>query len=128
MRNVLRYLPVIWHDSEADYDGLLEFMEVKLRSMREWQKPGLTLGSVNAPKHYRQLTICSELCRRLREDDYYRNAGYAGRRDPEDRRDKWSAYSPAKQQRIARHSHYMQMQDQRMLGEVMGKHLLWWWY
>ncbi len=113
-----RYFWVVWHDDDCDYDGLLAFMEVKLRGMERLHREG-EVQCVGWERIARQLQICRVLCARLRADDYFCNAGY----DHEG----WSGMSDKKQARIARHSHVMAIQDQRHLGQILGKHLMRWW-
>jgi hypothetical protein len=72
LRNCWRYLPLIWHDRDCDFAYLLRLMEEKLRRM------SVAIGDEGhlllARQKGRELRVCAELCRRIREDDYYENA------------------------------------------------------
>jgi hypothetical protein len=109
VRNLWRWLPVIWFDCDWDWCYLAELMEVKLRRMAEHEeRRGHHVTSLLDAKRQR---VCAELLRRLREDDYFRNAerrfGHTG-----------LAADFAMQQRRA---------DQRYLGVLLGKYLTHWW-
>jgi hypothetical protein len=110
VRNVLRWIPVIWFDIDWDHSALLQILEYKFRRMAEqFERHGMTIST---PQIAKQLRICAVLCRRLNEEEYYENAakafGYGTKA--------WSKECSA-----------VQNQDQEMLGRIIGKYLCHWW-
>lgn len=108
LRNLRRWAPVIWWDADFDWDFLAEIMERKLRWMaedtRNWHVCGAELDR-------KRMLLCAELLRRLRDDEYWRNAV---KRYGET---SLAADAARRQQR----------EDQRYLGVVLGKYLNHWW-
>lgn len=68
---VRRYGRLIWNNRDWDFCFLLDLLEAKFRWMAvECGDLGHHVGSEREGK---QLRVCAELCRRIREDSYYRN-------------------------------------------------------
>lgn len=62
------YKDLLWNDRDWDFYYLLAFMERKLRRMADEAKNhGYHVGS---DRNARRMLIASELCRRIKEDDY----------------------------------------------------------
>ena len=110
VRNVIRWIPVIWFDADFDHSFLLEIMEYKFRRMAERHERAQVIADWS--KVARQLRICALLCRRMSNESYSDNAaagyGYGTRA--------W-----------ANEWRNVQNQDQEMLGRIIGKHLQEWW-
>jgi hypothetical protein len=106
-KNVLRWMPVIWLDSDFDWDDLATVMEYKLRRMSRVVGNGHTL---NCGHYGRQMLICAEILKRLREDDYGAWMETRGRG-----RDAARLYGK-----------HMKSQ-QELLGKLIGRHLRAWW-
>lgn len=71
---VWAYKDLLWNDRDWDFSYLLAFMERKLRRMAdEARDHGYHTSS---DRNARRMLIASELCRRIREDDY-ESAGMA---------------------------------------------------
>lgn len=102
VKNIIRWTPIVWDDADFDWEYLARIMEYKMRRM-------VKHFIVGSERYAHQLTICAELLKRLRDDDY-------PSRDPRPHDRLW-----------ADHWIYMERQDQRMLGEIIGKHLCSWW-
>src|SRR5574337_1074694 len=108
--NLWRWLPVIWFDDDYDWDFLARIMEIKFRRLAVRLENGYTL---NGPRLGKQARTCAVLLHRLQEERYFENAGY----DPET----WKAWTSDCAKWIATHAAYMGAQDQRYLGELIGK-------
>jgi hypothetical protein len=107
--NVIRWAPVIWYDADFDWDYLANVMEYKLRRMANWfDEWG---NHVNAEHDARQMRVCAELLKRLRDDDYWENAKI-----------RFGATAQASKY-AGRHA----ANDQAYLGKTIGKHLRCWW-
>lgn len=127
LRNLRAYFPIIWNDADFDQCYLLELMEFKLGRMAKLhQNTGHLQRCLTTAK---QLRVASELCRRVRVDEYCELA-YARHRE------KWGTGWPpetiqpkeAKEYRvIMEHEAYMQKQDLVYLGKLFAKHCLTWW-
>jgi hypothetical protein len=108
--NILRWTPVIWFDLDCDWTFLNEILEYKFRRMAK------SIGDeghlVRSARYGRQLTVCAELCKRMREDKYAENAS----RTFPDRGTDW-----AKSIRRSKD------QDNRYLGLLIGKYYRHWW-
>ena len=74
---------------------------------------------IGREKRVRQLKTCRVLCHRLQEDEYLENA-WEGE-------ESWFRTPEKKRSRIVRHAITMAAQDQRYLGQILGKHLMEWW-
>jgi hypothetical protein len=109
IRNVWRWLPIIWRDRDWDWEYIAKVLEFKLRKHAELEETcGHHVGSELDAKRMR---ICIALLRRLREDEYFENA---------QRR-----FRNARQAGDFAHLH--QRADQRYLGLILGKYLTHWW-
>ena len=97
--NIIRWTPIIWGDEDFDWCFLARVMEWKLHTMSSFfQKYGHHIGS---SRDARQMLICAELLRRLREDESDGLDGLVH----EKRMRGW----------------------QMMCGAIIGKHLRNWW-
>ena len=99
IRNVIRWIPVIWEDEDFDWAYLARVMEFKMRNMSNYLK---NYGHhVNSDKDAKNLLICTNLLRRLIEDD------------------------PSG---VSFQTHENRMNEyQETLGKMIGKHLMTWW-
>lgn len=114
LRNLRLWRRVIWNLVEGDYSSLVELMRHWLRlEAAGMRRRGIV---ADAKRIAKQMDVCAALLGRLSErpHSYWARARWrAGeRRTPSDQ---------------ARHSEYLQNQDTRYLGHLLGKHLLGWW-
>lgn len=110
LRNLKRWLPIIWKDQDWDHCYLLTMMETKFKYMaNHHQYHGVLLRRDRTAK---QLRICELLCRRLNEENYYDNAD---KRHP-DRGKFWA-------EQVKSSAEY----DNYYLGRMIGKYLREWW-
>lgn len=116
VRNLWRWLPVIWFDADFDWDHTAQILEIKLRRLADHMANGHHLRGARDAK---QARTCAELLKRLQADDYFGNAGY----DPKT----WGSLPDYRQRQIAQHAKAMANQDQRYLGLLLGKYLCNWW-
>ena len=101
--NSFRWIPVIWHDEDFDWEFLARIMEWKLRRMsRLFQKHGHGLLS---DRDARNTLICAELLKRLIQDEIS---------------------EPITRSSVYRHDIRMK-EWQELLGKILGKHLTGWW-
>ena len=120
IRNGLRNIPIffeaVWWFRAWDYNGLLGLIETAAKEMARGHKEyGHT---VNSEKTVRQLTIVFELCRRLREDNYFENAGYQS--------DKWKDLPDYQRTQIVKHSAAVAKNDAIYLGKQFKFVQHWW--
>lgn len=116
VRNLYRWLPVIWFDSDFDWEDTARILEIKLRRLADCMEHG---DHVNGVRDARRARTCAALLNRLQDDEYFRNAGY----NPET----WDRIPNKEGQRICKHADAMATQDQRYLGLLLGKYLRNWW-
>jgi hypothetical protein len=106
----------IWHFDTCDYAPLLRIIHVATKEMaRLYREHPLVVG---AEKTAKQLTVVSELCKRLEADDYFENAGHDG--------DSWQRLPDHRQRQIAKHAEYMAKQDTEYLGKMLTRVRYWW--
>lgn len=115
IRNVYRFFPEVWWHRSFDSDGMLAFIEKSATLLEKTIENG---HLANGERYAKQLMQVRVLCRRLRADDYFRNAGY----DPYI----WESIPGYRATQIAQHSHYMAKQDAERLGK-MFKFVQHWW-
>ena len=116
IRNLWRWLPVIWFDDDSDWDYTAIILEIKLRRLADCMEHGYR---TNGKRHARQARTCAALLKRLIADEYFDNAGYC--------RSTWPALPNARCRQIIEHAERMAQQDQRYLGMLLGKYLRNWW-
>jgi len=107
IRNIIRYLPLIWNDRDWDWMYLALLMEAKLRYMSVSTKDWHVMG---APRTRRQTMICAHLLHRILADDYMTNA------------QKSFPYRAALLM-----SERQKKEDLAYFGKLMGKHMIGWW-
>jgi len=115
VNNLFIFFEAVWWFRSWDWSGLAELIEVAAKQMRRAQENGCHTGS---ERYAKQLLVVQNLCRRLREDNYFENAGYNDKT--------WKQMPEFRTRQIARHSTYMSQQDALYLGK-MFKFLQCWW-
>lgn len=69
IKNVLRWIPIIWRDRDWDHTFLYIILQFKLSNMEKYlRKHG---HSVNAEKDAHRIKICVTLLKRLLNDEYH---------------------------------------------------------
>jgi hypothetical protein len=106
--NIFRWAKLIWFDRDFDWVLMARLMEVKLTRMADVFENG---RHTNYKLDARRCRMCAQLLKRLRDDNYFEKAQ--------------SIFGQSKY--AAEHAKYMQAQDQRYLGMVIGKYLTHWW-
>lgn len=109
IRNIFRWLPIIWFDRDFDWEFLAEIMEFKLRKMAASTKDWHVAG---ADKDRRNMLICAELLRRQKE-------GLTFYMDNAERR--W------KGRHAVEVAIRQEREDLKYLGYILGKYLTHWW-
>ncbi len=110
--NLVRWFPVVWRDRDFDHAYLLAVMEFKFKSMADsFERRSM---HVNGERDVRQLRVCAELCKRLREDEYLERH--------------WDRTTKASEKATIGLPDEIARQDQRALGIMIGRHLRRWWY
>ena len=99
IRNVIRWIPVVWYDQDFDWSFLSRIMEYKLRRMSKCIGKG---GFEGSKKCGRQMLICAEILKRLDEDKMGK---------------------PHRVNIVENNKTYLQ----RYLGTIIGKYLRHWW-
>src|SRR6266852_301674 len=110
IRNIIRWMPIIWGDDDCDWSWLAIIMEFKFRNMARLQRQ-FSIHSDNK-KTVKQLMVCAELCKRLHEEKYH------------DR--KITSMRLFKKQILD--GEEIADQDSQLLGRMIGKHLRRWWH
>jgi hypothetical protein len=110
VKNVFRWIPLIWFDRDYDHAYLSRIMEYKLRRMATVFENGHhTTGKVDA----KRCRVCAELLRRLEADDYMDNAE--------------RIFGVGNSPFTVRHAVAQQRHEQKYLGTLIGKYLTSWW-
>lgn len=110
VRHAIRWLRFGWYDDDCDWAYLAEAMEIKLRCMASlFTNPAAPSRRDGISR--KQMLVCAALLRRLRDDEYWINA----------------VRSFGETRRAAEHAGYLQDQDQKYLGVVLGRNLISWW-
>jgi hypothetical protein len=100
IKNIIRWIPIIWEDYDWDWEYLANIMEYKLRRMSKQFKKD-SPWSYSANRNSKDTLICAELIKRIRADD-----------------DTGGNYKI--------HSERMKSWN-KMLGDIIGKRLQHWW-
>jgi len=148
IRNLFRWLPVIWRDRTWDAHYLYSLLEFKFKNMeKDFRRCSWHVG---AEKQADQIKVCRLLCKRLKEEEY--TTPYDDRNKPHNewfRRKVEESFhaEPDEKGHIilvkqhepdepegrwifsqAEHENYMKQQDLDLLGKIIRKHSLGWWY
>lgn len=116
VRFVFLFADAVWHFDTCDYAPLMRLVHVATKEMaRLYKEHGHV---VDSEKIARQLTVVSELCKRIEADDHFTNAGY----NPKT----WRDLPDCERQRIVKHTEYMAKQDAAYLGKMMARVQCWW--
>ena len=99
IRNIIRWLPIVWKDEDYDWEYLARIMEVKMRWMSDHFKDYPIVA--DSKEMSKELLICIELIKRLRKDSFAGNT------------------YKEKDANAQRH--------QEMLGRIIGRKLRCWW-
>lgn len=110
VRNVMRWIPVIWFDADWDYAYLLDIMAYKFRRMAEWHERAQIIADWE--KVARQCRTCAVLCERMSAGNYSGNAASG------------FVYGT---KAWGMEINHVQQQDREMLGRIIGKYLDHWW-
>ncbi len=109
-RNLYRWFNMVWRDDNCSYESLLEFMEVKMRSMAAFHEAhGVTVDRLRTA---RQLRSAAVLCQRLREENYHDSAAAAYGDGTKAWAQEWSN---------------VERQDRELLGKIISRHVTKWW-
>lgn len=107
VKNLYRWIPIIWFDMDFDWVFLAALMEVKLRFMVKNTDYWMVADKKKAK---RNMLVCAELLKRLKNDNYYEDA-----------------CKVFKGKNAALHSIVCMNNDQKYLGKILGKYLNHWW-
>lgn len=116
LRNLRTFFWAVWRFETWDYDGLLGLMEAAMLQMRNRHRTQRI--TADHAKLAKQLTVCTELIKRLRADNYFENAGYNG--------EAWRSVPQARASRIVAHATYMQKQDVDYFCRMFRNVQCWW--
>ena len=102
IKNIIKWIPVIFFDRWYDWSYLTVIMEFKLRDMaKNFEKYGHYIGS---SKDAKRMLICAILLKRINSDEYYKTSNYN-----------------------AKIAEYRRDYDLYYLFKIMNKHLVSWW-
>lgn len=112
LSNFWRFRKSVYHFNASDYSYLLWLMADATQEMsRHHREDGV---AADRDKMARQLLVVTELCKRLREGNYFMMAGYR------------RGLTSAQASRVFAHSDYMAKQDVEYLGKML-RHMRSWW-
>lgn len=138
IRNVIRWIPLIYRDRDWDYVYLMEIIKFKLENMEEcFRKYGCTVDSKRKAKEMR---ICIKLLGRIAEDDYCE-------KEYDDHYEKWGRpefkdhtikcskiitkddelQSRKESNRLYEKEEKLKKQDMDLLFKIMRRKILGWW-
>ena len=142
IKNIIRWLPIIWRDRDWDYGFIYEILYQKLKNMELFFRSDKVYAK-DALKFAHQIMVAKNLCKRLSEDNYLHNAMFwHDKKYPEPivfefEPDEISGYKkllPDKNlkrsqsfKKCGEHSRYMKKQDLDYLFKYMRKHIQNWW-
>ena len=107
IRNIIRWIPIIWDDHDWDWVFLAQIMEYKLGRMAiEIGDRGHHLGR---ERNAKQMRGCQHLMKRIIADEYHENA------------QKGHPY------KYVQHGMMMEKQDLEYFGKIFGKYFRHWW-
>lgn len=66
--NIVRWVPILWRDTDWDYSGLYEIIEYKIRNMRTHQLEHANHTDANEVAE--QMKTAADCLKRLRDDNY----------------------------------------------------------
>lgn len=72
IKNIIRWIPVLWDDHDWDHAYLIRMMHAKIRNMRQYHEEAQFTGDWE--ETVKQLKIAEDCLYRLSEDDYNREA------------------------------------------------------
>jgi hypothetical protein len=110
VRNLWRWLPIVWFDQDFDWSFLALIMEQKLRWMARKE---VFHNHSDAARQIGQMLLCAELLKRIQERDY----SYWGN----------AVQIFGKTSLAAQHAAEMERFDLQELGRILGKHMTSWW-
>lgn len=120
--NLWRFRKVVWRFDRCDYAHLLQLISFGAKEIASHHKehPIVT----DADRIAKELTIVSELCRRLADDDYFLLA--SGAKDWLDVRAMLKGMNSKQKSRIFAHQEYLAKQDVAYLGKAFKRVRCWW--
>jgi hypothetical protein len=113
--SLIAWWPLIWNDRDWDHAYLLDILALKLRRMSDLQRD--YGNGVNHMRYSRQLLVCSVLCKRIRDDNYYEEAEKAFGKSRDKNGHHWYITMA-----MANQKH-----EQELLGKMIGKYISYWW-
>jgi hypothetical protein len=146
IKNLIRWLPIIWEDRDWDNYFLLKIIEFKLRNMEKFFR---TKGHhLYAERDAKKINTCRILCTRITKDNYYDNvfANFHkkwGRTKLDSKKIEGTDFlellidadltEEQKLEKIKDRKHlwkeedYLKKQDLDLLFKLMRKHIQYWW-
>ena len=115
IHNIFTFFEAIWWFHSWDWTGMIYLLEVSAHEMRLSQSLGIHVG---AEREAKRLLIVETLCKRLREDEYFTQAGHC--------QETWDSLPNHERTHIAKHSEYMAKQDTLYLGKMIKFVQHWW--
>ena len=125
----IAYLPIVWGNEEWDWAYLFELMEFKLRRMQKAHENDK--WHTNAHVYARQLLVCAELLKRIREDNYTTGMyegffeKYGSPLDPS--RKELTPEGVKEFRRLTAYETSMKQQDIMLFCKLFSKYYAHWW-
>ena len=142
IKNIIRWLPVIYKDRDWDQGYIFELLYFKLKNMQEFFESDNT-WSADTNKTAKQIMVAKSLCKRIVDNDYLERAltdyhlkyGKDCVFHSELSTTKgfhtlvwdWSEQQSKEFGVASEHSRYMELQDINYLFEFLRKHIRGWW-
>ncbi len=121
IKNLIKWFPIIWRDSDWDYAYLLTIIAFKMENMAEHMDNSPWQGA-NTPSYTRSLRVCAELSKRLRDDDYL-----SSQIETVDVDDNFEVSDPAKLRRLFKERDALIEADKELFCKLYKKYLCKWW-
>ena len=82
IRNLIFWIPIIWHDVDFDYGPLLDMMRASLGKLEPWIRDGYSMGG---EKDADKIRVCLLLLDRIIADEYTIEQGRRNQRSEDTR-------------------------------------------
>lgn len=113
IKNVIKYAPEVWFDTDGDWSSLLSLMKFKMTNMAQCEKDFAYYCDIT-DKNVKQMELCVMLMNRIEKDDYGKEPIIGPWRSPFFIKKTY-------------YQDYMISQDVDLLFKTMNKYMRNWW-
>jgi len=146
IKKIFYYLPIIWKDTDYDYESIYEILYAKLKRMEKiWEDDTAIWSYVRQDKDRQSIKLAKNLCKRLCKEEYLLNALIPHNKKyensfriesfkrVENENGTYSTFvksTPEEDKSFTKccnHSDYMRKQDVNLLYNILKKNESKWW-